>query len=91
MTRVFVIGTALFLCACAPSGSDKKGSDLQASCEALVSAETGVASGDVQTTSTQSEATGTVVSVSVAGAEAPWICRADVTGVITDVEYSQEG
>lgn len=91
MTRVFMIGAALFLSACAPVGSDRKGSDLQASCEALVSAETGVASGDVHATSTQSEATGTLVSVSVAGAEAPWICRADASGVITDVEYSQEG
>jgi hypothetical protein len=65
--------------------------DLKGSCEALVSAETGVRPEDVSAGSTEKAPTGSVTTVSVVGAQAPWLCRADPFGVITGVEYSQEG
>ncbi|SLN74125.1 hypothetical protein [Ruegeria meonggei] len=65
--------------------------ELQGSCEALVSAETGVRPDDVSAISTQTQPSGSVTTLSVAGAQAPWLCRADPFGVITGVEYSQEG
>ncbi len=90
-----IYGSVVFLafCACAPNSQTGSGTetDLEASCEALVAAETGRGPGDVSTLSTQSSPTGTVTSVSVAGADAPWLCRADAGGVITGVGYSQEG
>ncbi len=91
--RVFIVIPALLvLAACASSGSsDSAQSDLQASCEALVGAVTGTAPDGVKAISTQSGPTGSVTSVFVAGAEAPWLCRADPTGVVTGVEYSREG
>ncbi|MEW2918163.1 hypothetical protein AB1A64_13905 [Ruegeria sp. ANG10] len=66
-------------------------SELQGSCEALVSAETGVRPQDVSAISTQAAPTGSVTTLSVAGAKAPWLCMSDPFGVITGVEYSQEG
>lgn len=66
-------------------------SELQGNCEALVSAETGVRPQDVNAISTQTEPTGSVTTLSVAGAQAPWLCLSDPFGVITGVEYSQEG
>ncbi len=91
--RVFIaIPALLVLAACASSGSsDSAQADLQASCEALVGAETGTGPDGVKAISTQSGPTGSVTSVFVAGAEAPWLCRADPTGVVTGVEYSREG
>lgn len=73
--------------ACAGSSE----TDLQASCEALVAAETGTRPGDVRALSTDTEPGGSVTTVSVTGAQAPWLCRADPSGVVTGVEYSQEG
>lgn len=64
--------------------------DLQASCEALIVAETGVRPSEVTALSTRSEATGTVTTVSVAGAATPWLCRADISGVILGAEPGQD-
>lgn len=86
-----LIPALLALTACAPGAEDAARADLEASCEALVGAETGTGPSGVNVISTQSEPTGTVTSVFVAGAEAPWLCRADPTGVVTSVEYSREG
>ncbi|KIC39936.1 hypothetical protein RA27_16695 [Ruegeria sp. ANG-R] len=92
MKTPYLIPALLALSACAPGGaSDSAQADLQASCEALVGAETGTGPAGVKATSTQTGPTGSVTSVFVAGAEAPWLCRADATGVVTGVEYSREG
>ncbi|WP_299950616.1 hypothetical protein [uncultured Ruegeria sp.] len=92
MKLPFLLPALFAISACATGGgSDSAQADLQASCEALVSAETGTQPSGVSAISTQSEPTGTVTTVSVAGAQAPWLCRADATGVVTGVEYSQEG
>jgi hypothetical protein len=56
-----------------------------------VSAETGVQAADVNAVSTESVPTGTITTIEVTGAQAPWLCLADATGVIIGVEYSQEG
>ena len=37
------------------------------------------------------DASGTITTVEVVGAQAPWLCLADATGVVIGVEYSQEG
>ena len=89
----YAILAVLLPVACAPAGSDGRqdNSDLQASCEALVAARTGTRPQDVQALSTTSEPTGSTTKVAVTGADAPWLCRADASGVVTDVEYSQEG
>lgn len=84
-----VAATLMSLAACAPGATDF--TDLQASCEALVAAETNRRPVDVRAISTMTEPTGTVTQVDVAGAPAPWLCRADASGVVTGVEYSQEG
>lgn len=83
---------AIPLTACtqgAPSGPSTQ--DIQGSCEALVAAETGVRPEEVNAISTQPDPTGTTTTVSVGGAQAPWLCYADSGGVVTGVEYSQEG
>lgn len=90
MKTPLIIPALLALGACATSGPSPE-ADLQASCEALVAAETGTQPDGVRATSTQSGPTGSVTSVFVAGAEAPWLCRADATGVVTGVEYSRQG
>ncbi|WP_170469496.1 hypothetical protein [Ruegeria arenilitoris] len=86
-SAIFCVAAAT-LSACAQGASE---TPLQASCEALVSAETGVQAADVKATSTESVPTGTITTVEVAGAQAPWLCLADATGVVIGVEYSQEG
>ncbi len=92
MKTMSLIPALLALSACAPgSAKDAAEADLQASCEALVGAETGTGPDGVKAMSTQSSPTGSVTSVFVAGAEAPWLCRADPTGVVTGVKYSREG
>ncbi|SDX56992.1 hypothetical protein SAMN05444358_107115 [Ruegeria halocynthiae] len=92
MQTLSFIPALLMLSACAFGGADDaEQADLQASCEALVGAETDTGPSGVKAISTQSDPTGSVTSVFVAGAEAPWLCRADATGVVTGVEYSREG
>lgn len=93
MRPVFFMIAAAALTACTqpPAQTSVSETDLQGSCEALVSAETGVRPDDVSAVSTQTQPTGSVTTLSVAGAQAPWLCRADPFGVITGVEYSQEG
>ena len=92
MKHVILAIPLVALAACTQTGSGSVGvSGLQASCEALVAAETGTMPQDVRATSTQSSPTGTTTLVSVTGAAAPWLCRADASGVIIGVEYSQEG
>ncbi|WP_170608443.1 hypothetical protein [Ruegeria arenilitoris] len=92
MNRFFSISILCVLGACAPdSQSSVDITDLQASCEALVSAQTGVNARDVAAISTKSLPTGSVTTVSVAGAAAPWLCEAGPTGVVFGVEYSEEG
>lgn len=92
MKPSFLLPALFAVSACATGGSsDSAQADLQASCEALVGAETGTGPDGVKAISTQSGPTGSVTSVFVAGAEAPWLCRADATGVVTGVEYSREG
>ncbi|WP_170547200.1 hypothetical protein [Ruegeria arenilitoris] len=94
MTRpAFFLITAAGLAACTQPGPSTAVSeaDLQGSCEALVSAETGVRPEDVSAVSTKTEPTGSVTTLSVVGAQAPWLCLSDPFGVITGVEYSQEG
>lgn len=78
------------LAACGQTGESDL-SDLQASCEAWVAAEIGVSPSEIQATSTKDDPTGSVTTVTVTGAEAPWLCLADPAGVITGVEYAQEG
>ncbi len=83
---------AIPLTACTQGASEGPSTkDLEGSCEALVAAETGVRSEEVNAISTQPDPTGTTISVSVAGAQAPWLCFVDSSGVVTGVEYSQEG
>lgn len=89
MNRIFVAGIALTLLSCSQNGRSE--ADLQASCEALVVAETGVQADGVRATGTRVEPTGSVTTVRVEGAAAPWVCRADATGVVTGVEFSQGG
>jgi len=93
MTRAIFLITATVLSACTQSGpgGSINDADLQGSCEALVVAETGTRPSDVSAVSTQTEPSGSVTTISVAGAAAPWLCYADFAGVITGVEYSQEG
>ncbi|WP_299083572.1 hypothetical protein [uncultured Ruegeria sp.] len=92
MNRLYYVSILFVLGACAPgTQSSSDVSDLQASCEALVSAQTGVRASDVTAVSTQSVPTGSVTTVSVVGVEAPWLCQAGPTGVVFGVEYSQEG
>ncbi len=93
MKPVFFMIAAAGLYACTQNVPDTSVSeaDLQGSCEALVSAETGVDPDGVTVVSTQAEPTGSVTTLTVVGAQAPWLCRADPFGVITGVEYSQEG
>ncbi len=92
MKLSFFLPALFALSACATGQtSESAQADLQASCEALVAAETGTQPGGVSAVSTRVEPTGSVTTVSVAGAAAPWLCRADATGVVTGVEYSQEG
>ncbi|WP_170561242.1 hypothetical protein [Ruegeria atlantica] len=92
MKRVVLFVAVATLSACTQGGGQGPSETaLNASCEALVSAETGVRADDVNATSTESGPTGTTTTVEVAGAQAPWLCFADVTGVVIGVEYSQEG
>ncbi|NVO57515.1 hypothetical protein HW561_17090 [Rhodobacteraceae bacterium B1Z28] len=93
MKTVCLLTALIALTACTGGVSQGQSAkeDLQASCEALVGAETGARPADVSTISTQTEPTGSVISVSVTGAAAPWLCRADASGVITGVEEGQEG
>ncbi|MCG7522139.1 hypothetical protein [Ruegeria sp. Ofav3-42] len=92
MKRAMLIVAGATLVACTQGGGkSSSGTALQASCEALISAETGVQAADVNTVSTESVPTGTITTVEVAGAQAPWLCLADAAGVVIGVEYSQDG
>lgn len=92
MKQVMLIVAGATLAACTQgAGKGSTETALQASCEALISAETGVRAADVNAVSTESVPTGTITTVEVAGAQAPWLCLADATGVVIGVEYSQEG
>lgn len=81
-------GAALVLLAACGQNSLKGPSDettLQASCEALVSAESGTRIDDVKAQETQTNPTGSVTTVLVEGQSDPWTCSADQIGVITSV------
>ncbi len=93
MRPAFILIAAAGLSACTPPDPHFKSyeTDLHGSCEALVSAETGVRPEDVSAIATKTEPTGSVTTISVVGAQAPWLCLADPFGVITGLEYSQEG
>ena len=86
-----IVASVLSACTQPATGVSVSESDLQGSCEALVSAETGVRPEDVSAISTKTDPTGSVTTLTVVGAQAPWLCRADPFGVISGVEYSQEG
>jgi len=92
MKPTFFAIAAVGLTACTPPDLTSKGyeSDLRASCESLVSAETGVRPDYVKAMSTQDVPTGSVTAVEVVGTKNPWLCHADPFGVITGVERSQE-
>lgn len=66
-------------------------SALQASCEVSIAGEANVAASEVAATSTIPTNTGTLTTVSLLGAAAPWNCRANEAGTITSIEYSEEG
>nr|WP_170542054.1 hypothetical protein [Ruegeria arenilitoris] len=89
MYRLIASATLMLVFGCTQDTADN--STLQASCEALVAAEANRSPADVQALSTTAEPAGTVTQVAVAGAQAPWLCRADPSGVVTGVEYSQQG
>lgn len=88
-----VIGASVLavLAACGNGGGNDEVTILQDSCEALVAAEVGVQPRDVRAVATDQHPGGTLTTVEVAGAAAPWLCRADASGVILGVEFSQEG
>lgn len=69
--------------------SDHK--ELSTKCEAAVAAEANVTASDAKAVSTYPTDSGTLTTVSLRGALAFWNCRADATGNITGVKYSEEG
>lgn len=77
----------LLLVACGQSNLQGSGDEttMQASCEALVSAESGVRIDAVKAQETQTNPTGSVTTVLAEGQSDPWLCSADQTGVITSV------
>lgn len=89
MKAFFPFAAMAILTACTPpqppSGVINE-ADLQASCEALVAAESGIRASGISARPTQFEATGSITLVDVQGVSAPWLCLADVTGVVTGVE-----
>ncbi|MDP5218193.1 hypothetical protein Q5Y75_13265 [Ruegeria sp. 2205SS24-7] len=93
--RIEAIGLMLGLATLAACVDGASGGDdhtiLQDSCEALVAAEANLQPGAVHAISTTDVPGGTLTTVEVAGAVAPWTCAADPTGVILGVEFSQEG
>ena len=64
---------------------------LHVSCELAVAEQANVSANEANAISTVSTDTGTLTTVSLQGAVAPWNCRADSSGSITSIEYSQEG
>ncbi len=77
----------VLLVACGQSNLQGTGDEttMQASCEALVSAESGVRIEAVKAQETQTKPTGSVTTVLAEGQSDPWLCTADQTGVITSV------
>ena len=51
----------------------------------MISAETQTRLDGVTAVSTVPDASGTTVTVSVAGSDVPWVCRADSAGVIEGI------
>jgi hypothetical protein len=64
---------------------------LNASCVTAVAEQANVSANEVNAISTVSTDTGTLTTVSLQDAVAPWNCRADSSGTITSIEYNQEG
>lgn len=91
LKTAYVLVALTSLVACTAGDRSDANADLKASCEALVAAETGRRPGDVTALATQPDPTGSVTAVSVIGADAPWLCRADPAGVVTGVEFSRSG
>lgn len=93
MTRLLVLSAALaFLAACdnpAPTTTTEAMSPAAKSCLAAVAQETGEPS--VSVLSQDFSEAGTMVSVQVAGAEAPWACLAANDGTVEEVYYTAEG
>lgn len=73
----------------APSVSNN--STVHSTCETAVASQANVPVSETIATTTEPTDVGTLTTVILKGAEAPWNCRANIDGVITSVEYSQEG
>ena len=93
--RIEATGLMLGLVILSACGNGSSSGDdtaiLQDSCEALVAAETNVQPSAVKAITTKDVPGGTLTTVEVTGAVAPWLCAADPTGVIQGIEFSQEG
>ena len=72
----------------APAAEDS-GASADAACIAAVSQQTGVS--DVKLLTQNPYSGGTLVSVNVAGAEAPWACQVGTDGTVKSVYYTAEG
>lgn len=64
---------------------------LSSKCEAAVSKEANVSGDEAEAVSIVRTETGTLTPIMLTGADAPWNCRADRDGRITDIKYSEEG
>lgn len=60
-------------------------------CRAAIAVEMGRNISDVAIFDVVESEAGNVAQASVAGAEAPWICRTDRNGVVSQVMYSGQG
>ncbi len=87
MKPILTGAVLIALGACAQGNLQGSGDEtsLQASCEALVSSESGTRIEDVKALETQPDPRGSVTAVTVAGQSRPWTCSADPTGVIYSV------
>jgi hypothetical protein len=60
-------------------------------CRAAIARQTGKSTSDVAVFDVAESEAGNTVQATVAGAEAPWICRTDRNGVVAQVMYSGRG
>ena len=87
---------AVFLAGCATTTEtttappeESSGTSAEDTCIAAVSQQTGVS--DVKLLTQNAYSGGTLVSVTVAGAEAPWACQVGANGTLESVYYTAEG
>lgn len=60
-------------------------------CTTAVAAEVGVSMSEVKLIKSVPNGSGATGTVSVLGAEAPWVCEANSSGAVTSVYYGAEG